>query len=389
MLRRRAGFFAAIMTAGALLLTGCAAGAGASTVASIAGANLSKTLSFLNGTAAQHHAPPGTGDFALKPGKPSTPIAQRWVQLTAAGVGALNPVVVNGQGFTLYRFDKDTSSPSVSHCDGACALTWPPVLIAPHGKVFVQGVNPADVGVITRTDGTHQITIGGHPVYRFAKDLNPGDTNGQGVGGTWFGIQPDGGKSGQADTTVSVGQAPSASPAAGPASATLDFGPGFSDASGSQGIGGAPDTCQSVTRTKDGSLDSVSGTLTLYTGSGCTGGSWVVKGDVTDLAAIGFNGRLASVFVGDNDRTKPATSAILDDDAAFSDNDGSQAVSGAPGTCQELSRPAVTSSVFNADGRMTLWSGKGCTGDSVVIDGNVTHLAAIGFDNKTMSVSFS
>jgi predicted lipoprotein with Yx(FWY)xxD motif len=49
---------------------------------------------------------------------------------------------------------------------------------------------PGDLGVITRTDGTKQVTYGGHPLYYFAGDTAPGQTKGQGVGGTWFLIGP-------------------------------------------------------------------------------------------------------------------------------------------------------------------------------------------------------
>ncbi|MDW6061985.1 hypothetical protein SAZ11_33130 [Streptomyces sp. FXJ1.4098] len=147
-------------------------------------------LSFRSGTAKQGGAAPKTGDWAGS----GTPKARKWVQLSAGRAGALNPVVVNGAGFTLYRFDKDTAMPSKSNCEGACATTWPPVLIAPGGKIFVAGVKPSTIGVIKRADGTRQVTINGWPVYRFSKDAKPGDTNGQGVGGTWFGVTPDGQK---------------------------------------------------------------------------------------------------------------------------------------------------------------------------------------------------
>ncbi|MEJ8669828.1 hypothetical protein WKI71_19560 [Streptomyces sp. MS1.AVA.1] len=56
------------------------------------------------------------------------------MQLSASQAGDLNPVVVDGAGFTLYRFDKDTANPSRSNCSGECATTWPPVLVAPAAR---------------------------------------------------------------------------------------------------------------------------------------------------------------------------------------------------------------------------------------------------------------
>ena len=38
----------------------------------------------------------------------------------------------------------------------------------------------------------NQVTIDGWPLYFFANDAAPGDHNGQGVGGVWFVVGPDG-----------------------------------------------------------------------------------------------------------------------------------------------------------------------------------------------------
>ncbi|MFG2629105.1 SCO0930 family lipoprotein [Streptomyces sp. NPDC048473] len=104
----------------------------------------------------------------------------------------LGKVLVDSEGFTLYRFDKDTASPPQSNCEGDCAKIWP---VVPAGNVTaVAGTDPALIGKVTRSDGTQQLTIAGWPMYRYAKDTAPGDANGQGVGGTWFASAPDGKK---------------------------------------------------------------------------------------------------------------------------------------------------------------------------------------------------
>ncbi|MGW3564141.1 hypothetical protein ACWDSL_09660 [Streptomyces sp. NPDC000941] len=311
MLGKRSAAFAALATTGVLLLTACGGGddsaqnskASQASQTSKAPQSSQKTseserssaasgamdLSFRSGTAKQGGAAPKTGDWAGS----GTPKARKWVQLSAGRAGALNPVVVNGAGFTLYRFDKDTAMPSKSNCEGACATTWPPVLIAPGGKIFVDGVKPSAIGVIKRADGTRQVTINGWPVYRFSKDAKPGDTNGQGVGGTWFGVTPDGQKAGRPENNP-AGSAPSGGTAKATSVILFDDA-GFAD-NGAQGLAGPG--CQNVARDDVASSLSADGSLKIWSGPDCTGRSKVVTGDVADLAAIGFDNDVSSVRFG-------------------------------------------------------------------------------------------
>ena len=51
------------------------------------------------------------------------------------------------------------------------------------------------IGTTPRSDGKPQVTYNGHPLYLFAEDQNPGDTNGEGLtafGGSWFAVSPAG-----------------------------------------------------------------------------------------------------------------------------------------------------------------------------------------------------
>ncbi|MEV0692177.1 SCO0930 family lipoprotein [Streptomyces sp. NPDC050388] len=123
----------------------------------------------------------------------------------AGGVGTLGvatnaelgELVTDELGLTLYRFDQDTAQPPKSNCDGDCAKTWPPVLAddAKAGK----GIDASLLGEVTRADGTKQLTVDGWPAYRYVKDVNAGDVKGQGVGGKWFGLTPEGKKAQAAD----------------------------------------------------------------------------------------------------------------------------------------------------------------------------------------------
>ncbi|WP_433263478.1 hypothetical protein ACQPZF_32305 [Actinosynnema sp. CS-041913] len=112
------------------------------------------------------------------------------VTLVAKSVPKMGDVVQDGDGRTLYRFDKDTPNPPKSNCEGNCAEIWPPLLA--NGTPKLEGVDPALIGTVKRADGTEQVTLAGWALYTYAKDEAPGQWKGQGVGGTWFVIQPDG-----------------------------------------------------------------------------------------------------------------------------------------------------------------------------------------------------
>ena len=99
--------------------------------------------------------------------------------------------LVDGKGMTLYLFTKD--SPGTSTCSGNCEKSWPPLLTT-GTPVAGTGVDASKFGTFTRTDGTTQVTYNGWPLYYYAKDQQPGDTNGDGVGSVWYLITPDGAK---------------------------------------------------------------------------------------------------------------------------------------------------------------------------------------------------
>ncbi len=131
------------------------------------------------------------------PAAPPAPAAPAGPALTASPTAALGTVVVDGTGYTLYRFDKDKPKPSKSNCNGSCATQWPPVLAASAAEakeVKLDGVDAGAVNTVKRADGKLQLTIGGWPVYRYSGDKAAGDTTGQGVGKVWFAVTPAGKK---------------------------------------------------------------------------------------------------------------------------------------------------------------------------------------------------
>jgi len=103
---------------------------------------------------------------------------------------SLGTIIVDGKGLTAYYYDKDTPGAGTSACTGGCAAAWPAVE-AGTTESDVVGVT-GKVGTITGVDGKPQITIDGRPIYTYAEDTKPGDVTGQGVGGVWYAVNPDG-----------------------------------------------------------------------------------------------------------------------------------------------------------------------------------------------------
>ncbi|WP_408004758.1 COG4315 family predicted lipoprotein [Pseudonocardia lacus] len=77
---------------------------------------------------------------------------------------------------------------------GDCAEKWPPFVVDRNAKLLVDGVEDSAIGLLERPDGSTQLTVGGWAVYRFSGDEAAGATEGQGVGGAWYAITPEGKK---------------------------------------------------------------------------------------------------------------------------------------------------------------------------------------------------
>ena len=104
----------------------------------------------------------------------------------------LGRILVDSRGHTLYLFKKDTGAKST--CYGQCAKFWPP--LRPGGKPTAgRGARASMIGTTRRRDGSRQVTYNGHPLYGFAQDTKPGDTNGEGLtafGARWWAVSSAG-----------------------------------------------------------------------------------------------------------------------------------------------------------------------------------------------------
>jgi predicted lipoprotein with Yx(FWY)xxD motif len=123
--------------------------------------------------------------------------------------------LTNGAGRAIYLFMADSTGKST--CDGACASAWPPVVAT--GQPTASGsAQASDLGTISRSDGTKQVTYDGHPLYYFTGDTGPGTDKGQGLdgfGAKWFLVTPAGSSITTAVTISGSGSAPSSSSGGG------------------------------------------------------------------------------------------------------------------------------------------------------------------------------
>jgi predicted lipoprotein with Yx(FWY)xxD motif len=122
---------------------------------------------------------------------PTTPSGDRATIGTATN-GGVGSILVDSNARTLYLFERDAGTAST--CFGACASDWPPLLES-HMPTVGSGADASIVGTTARSDGPRQVTYNGHPLYLYAGDENPGDTEGQGVtafGGAWYALTPAG-----------------------------------------------------------------------------------------------------------------------------------------------------------------------------------------------------
>jgi predicted lipoprotein with Yx(FWY)xxD motif len=140
-------------------------------------------------------APAGTSTPAASGGygNSSTPAAAPVALITTKQAGKLGTVLAYGsKRLTVYLFEGDKGSSS--SCTGACASVWPPVT----GKGQVSGAAmSADLGTFKRSDGKTQVTYKGHPLYRYSRDKDDGDTYGEGIksfGAEWYALAPSGKK---------------------------------------------------------------------------------------------------------------------------------------------------------------------------------------------------
>lgn len=108
-----------------------------------------------------------------------------YVSILWAQPKAVDGVLTDPAGMSLYWWDNDLTVPGKIMCTGPCTLTWPPFFAADDARTA------GDYAIITREDGKKQWAYKGRPLYRWLNDQKPGDRTGDGFrGGTWHLAKP-------------------------------------------------------------------------------------------------------------------------------------------------------------------------------------------------------
>src|SRR4051812_33577505 len=133
----------------------------------------------------------GSSDKKTTSSAASVPATGVQVSLRKVSFGK---VLVGPNSHTVYLFLKDTGTTST--CTGKCAVAWMPLTSSGQAQAG-SGLNQSLFGSTKRTDGTMQVTYGGHPLYYYDDDKKPGMTEGEGkkeFGAEWYAVGADGKK---------------------------------------------------------------------------------------------------------------------------------------------------------------------------------------------------
>ena len=107
---------------------------------------------------------------------------------------SLGKILVNSAGFTLFDFGKDSKNKDACQSVSGCASVWPPLTTS--GKVTAgSGLNASKLGTIKLSNGKHQVTYFGRPLYLYTGDAHAGETSYVGFsafGGKWLAVNAKG-----------------------------------------------------------------------------------------------------------------------------------------------------------------------------------------------------
>jgi predicted lipoprotein with Yx(FWY)xxD motif len=107
-------------------------------------------------------------------GKTTAPAAPNAPTIAAKSLGSAGSVLVDASGRPLYVNDQERAGSVL--CTGDCLSFWSPVTVSGTPQA---GSLPGTLGVVTRKNGTRQVTYDGKLLYSFTLD-SPGKVTGDG-----------------------------------------------------------------------------------------------------------------------------------------------------------------------------------------------------------------
>jgi predicted lipoprotein with Yx(FWY)xxD motif len=120
----------------------------------------------------------GGGNGAEESASGDTDVATTVSVSNADGVG---DVLVDEEGSALYASVQEADG--MAHCTDACAAIWVPLTV--DGEPTGSDGLAADLGVVTRPEGTRQVTFDGRLLYTFVEDTGPDIVTGNGFSDTF------------------------------------------------------------------------------------------------------------------------------------------------------------------------------------------------------------
>lgn len=122
-----------------------------------------------------------------------------------SGTTKTENIVVNSRGFALYTLTGDSKSHPECTKANHCFSFWPPLTVSSAKQLSKAPGIKGKLGVWHR-NGFFQVTLAGHPLYRFSPDTQRHHATGEGVvsfGGTWH-VGKAGAASGNATTPTTT-----------------------------------------------------------------------------------------------------------------------------------------------------------------------------------------
>ena len=148
-------------------------------------------LAACGSSGSQNPSGSGSGSTSKKNASGGKSTTQALGARTIKGAGN---VLTAPDGLTLYMRTTDRNGKIT--CTGKCKSNWPPLIASGSLPELPPGVSGKLATVMRPDDGDKQVTFAGHPLYTFVGDSAPGQANGQGLDGVWFGMKTSGSSGG-------------------------------------------------------------------------------------------------------------------------------------------------------------------------------------------------